>query len=300
MFFVACLASLLSLVSATNFVGCFSDPEVLEGQVGQLQPGIFPVDCLVNCANEGKIYTYEYAQYRNGLGYDQWCLCTNNAPDYRYITDGTGSCDPGFFSPGDVTVSTSLTSFTFVACYPSAGALDFSTQVGNLYECLTECSAYQFARLAFREGERLGYCFCYATDALWSGEHYTPCNQGDWYIYQQSNQPSSFVKRSKARLQYINQRESLCPEGLTACNLPSGPSDSYECIDISLDPESCGGCLHGRYESDIVNHPVRPTIGIDCTALENIVISDVTCVQGQCVVGACEEGFALQHGACVA
>ncbi|WWD01607.1 hypothetical protein V866_008552 [Kwoniella sp. B9012] len=267
--------SLLGLTYASDLVGCFSYPEVLKGQIGALQPGIIPVDCLANCVREGKTFTYEYAQYRNSLGYDQWCLCSDDAPDYRYLSSGPDTCDPGFSTPGDVTVSAPLAPFTFDACYPGIGSADVGHQISDLFQCLSSCASYKYARLAFHADGEGGYCHCYLADELWSGDHYVPCNRGAWYIYQQTIQPSSFAKRGLAGMS-IRKNDQFCPDGLTACNLPLASTEGYECIDINIDPESC----------------------LDCTNIHNPIINTITCVRGQCMIGSCEDGFALHEGIC--
>ncbi|OCF36305.1 hypothetical protein I317_02042 [Kwoniella heveanensis CBS 569] len=82
--------------------------------------------------------------------------------------------------------------------------------------------------------------------------------------------------------QTVAQRRSFgqCPEGLTPCKLGS---NAWECLDISNDLESCGGCPDEG--------------GVDCS--ESIGPSQMTCHDGQCDVTRCLRGFSLLNNTCV-
>lgn len=74
----------------------------------------------------------------------------------------------------------------------------------------------------------------------------------------------------------------LCPMGLSACPITStsGPTTDFECLDVTNELESCGGCASiGR--------------GQDCTAIEGAW--NVGCEQGSCAVYSCAAGFKLAH-----
>jgi hypothetical protein len=70
--------------------------------------------------------------------------------------------------------------------------------------------------------------------------------------------------------------------GLSACPITStsGPTTDFECLDVTNELESCGGCASiGR--------------GQDCTAIEGAW--NVGCEQGSCAVYSCAAGFKLAH-----
>ncbi|WVW83331.1 hypothetical protein I302_105350 [Kwoniella bestiolae CBS 10118] len=148
----------------------------------------------------------------------------------------------------------------------------------------------------YQGGESQGNCFCYATDDLWANQPFTTCKIGDWYIFEQSVQPSAFARRQhKARLDLLDRsKNAYCPDGLTACNLFDQSRDGYECIDTTLDPESCGGCIHGEYGA-----LTETTAEVDCTAISGTTLSHVACNMGKCVLSGCGEGYDLVDQSCV-
>ncbi|WWC61328.1 uncharacterized protein I303_103909 [Kwoniella dejecticola CBS 10117] len=284
-----------TFVTAYDFYGCFSYPNALDGQVGEWL-GIFGASCPDTCTAQGKKYSYEYDKWRGRPGIDQYCYCTDTPPDFQYIEDGWENCEPGYTDFGDVTVSAHLTPFTFNYCTTSPNTLELSTPVQTVFECFDHCGSHTYARLYFNGGEPQGNCFCYDDNSLWATRPRTTCNLGDWYIYQRDVQPSSLVKRQKARLE-SERKHRLCPEGLTACGL-SSVNDDYECIDILSDPESCGGCITHRHG---VHEELRDGTqgGTDCTALAGVLATGVVCSVGQCEILACEEGHVLKDQICV-
>ncbi|KAF9445196.1 hypothetical protein P691DRAFT_735384 [Macrolepiota fuliginosa MF-IS2] len=77
-------------------------------------------------------------------------------------------------------------------------------------------------------------------------------------------------------------RELICPTGMEACGIWGRNARTWECVDTMSDLESCGGCV-----IHLPNGYGRE--GQDCTALPGV--SDVSCVQGQCVVHKCMPGY---------
>ncbi|GFZ45770.1 hypothetical protein JCM24511_03500 [Saitozyma sp. JCM 24511] len=69
-----------------------------------------------------------------------------------------------------------------------------------------------------------------------------------------------------------------CNPGLTACLVPGGRANRYECLDTTSTLDSCGGCTSQGQ-------------GADCTALEGA--SDVQCLQGKCLISSCDKGWLL-------
>lgn len=112
--------------------------------------------------------------------------------------------------------------------------------------------------------------------------------------------PSS---RARARARERRTLTSLCPTSHTACSV--GSAGGYECIDTSVslrrppgfflsltsrlhsqsNLEQCGACATDG--------------GVDCTALDGV--SAVGCVEGQCEVWRCEDGWTFDAvaSACV-
>lgn len=73
----------------------------------------------------------------------------------------------------------------------------------------------------------------------------------------------------------------MCPTGLDACPITGSlVSGEYECLDVSAELESCGGCVSlGQ--------------GQDCTTIEGAW--NVGCEQGSCAVYTCQAGFVRSH-----
>ncbi|BGP32462.1 hypothetical protein JCM10296v2_004243 [Rhodotorula toruloides] len=76
-----------------------------------------------------------------------------------------------------------------------------------------------------------------------------------------------------------------CPDGETACPLPSG---GFECVDTTNSLTSCGGCVGSGYT------------GKNCLAIPGAL--SVQCADSQCHVGSCFRGWRYSKdgfGACV-
>lgn len=79
------------------------------------------------------------------------------------------------------------------------------------------------------------------------------------------------VKPSRA----FKREDALCPKNKTKCVIDPEWSDSYECLDLESNLESCGGCMSQGE-------------GQDCTAIEGAAA--VSCVKGKCVVSQWLDG----------
>ncbi|BGP16601.1 hypothetical protein JCM10213_000484 [Rhodosporidiobolus nylandii] len=73
-----------------------------------------------------------------------------------------------------------------------------------------------------------------------------------------------------------------CPAGERAC--PIGQLGGWECMDVSNELESCGGCPGERTSSNCLTLP----------GAEN-----VACIESQCIIASCMPGFRLLNGRCV-
>jgi hypothetical protein len=85
------------------------------------------------------------------------------------------------------------------------------------------------------------------------------------------------VKPSHKHRRSLASPES-CNAGWTACLVPGGKANRYECLDIASTLDSCGGCTSQGQ-------------GVDCTTLEGA--SDVQCLEGKCLISSCEKGWLL-------
>ncbi|KAJ6510569.1 hypothetical protein C8R45DRAFT_814680 [Mycena sanguinolenta] len=77
-----------------------------------------------------------------------------------------------------------------------------------------------------------------------------------------------------------------CSKGHTACPIPGRGAKSWECIDTQTELESCGGCVYSDFSTSLLG-----LAGTDCTAIPGV--SDVSCVNGRCVVRKCVSGYNL-------
>lgn len=79
-------------------------------------------------------------------------------------------------------------------------------------------------------------------------------------------------------------RDTSCTRGLTACGVLGGKRNAFECVDTLSDLESCGGCV-----VPLTVH--SKASGADCSAITGV--SDVSCVNSQCVVHRCRSGYTV-------
>ncbi|KAI5481289.1 hypothetical protein MNV49_004911 [Pseudohyphozyma bogoriensis] len=92
-------------------------------------------------------------------------------------------------------------------------------------------------------------------------------------------------RQATARMGRRRSLNILCSEGFEACVTPGSSltqKAGYECVNIMEDLEACGGC------------PGTPA-SVDCTAIPGATA--MSCVEGQCIVTACEVGYELVEGA---
>ncbi|WWD01610.1 hypothetical protein V866_008555 [Kwoniella sp. B9012] len=275
---------------AEVYVGCFLPgvTESLNAEWHSLGP---TDDCLAICRSENRVYTYQLdALATGGVTFTRRCACTDKAPDYRHMAGEI--CHPDAIDLYGVWKAHSTWSYD--ACYRSPGSPGGSAQqIDNIEDCFSMCSDSRYATLSLTRvgSEAEGYCTCYNTADPWNDLPLSGCAYGDWYVYTRSTTPSGFVKRHRSSGE--KDREEYCPAGLTACNIPGLREEDHECIDISMDPESCGGCLHGEFRRQ------KSSTGVDCTALPGKLPSDISCHHGKCIASICETDFRLREGGCV-
>ncbi|WVQ98931.1 hypothetical protein IAU59_006063 [Kwoniella sp. CBS 9459] len=147
-------------------------------------------------------------------------------------------------------------------------------------------------------------CFARPIDSNWQcacgssigSPSYTACGLNNYLVYYHDPiaQASQLTRRKlRERLSESSRQAADCPAGLTAC-VVAGYSDSFECIDTNAEIESCGGCINGLFGMG------NFTSGTDCTAIPGIAFGAVTCTAGRCESFACQDGFSLVDGECVA
>ncbi|EAU83478.1 hypothetical protein CC1G_04734 [Coprinopsis cinerea okayama7 len=85
----------------------------------------------------------------------------------------------------------------------------------------------------------------------------------------------------------LTAENAKCPTGFTACGILGRHAGSWECVDTQRDLESCGGCMVS------LNNDLNNRDGQDCTAIQGV--DDVACVQGQCKVNKCMDGYTVSE-----
>ncbi|WVQ70292.1 uncharacterized protein L199_008518 [Kwoniella botswanensis] len=263
---------LIGLTEAEVYVGCFL-PGVTEGLNAEWH-FLGPTD---DCLN--REYTYQLeALTTGGVTFTRRCACSDKAPDYRHMAGEI--CHPDAIDLYGVWRADSIWSYD--ACYRSPGCPGGSAQqIDNIENCFSMCSESRYATLYLtRVGfEAEGYFTCYNNSNPWSDLPLSGCAYGDWQ------------HRDRGRLDIKERTEQVfCPLGMTACNLAE--AEGYECLDTGLDPESCGGCMHGQYGV------VDSAAGTDCTALTGTTLYSVICSSGRCVMTDCGDGYDLIDQSC--
>ncbi|WWC92250.1 uncharacterized protein L201_007204 [Kwoniella dendrophila CBS 6074] len=194
------------------------------------------------------------------------------------------------------------TAFSFEACYESTGSnTNLRTTFPDTPEaCFASCATYGGAAFSPVGGRYVCQC---ATDITGDGPEACPSgsrDDGGFYLFKQAIEPQPTGGNSRRQLKERRRRaEALkhqyCPTSLTACVVGSD-FESFECVDLRSDLESCGGCMNGLYGPTAGNNT---TIGKDCSAIPNVALGGVTCSRGQCEVSACKYGYALVNNQCI-
>ncbi|OCF30888.1 hypothetical protein I317_01612 [Kwoniella heveanensis CBS 569] len=183
------------------------------------------------------------------------CFCSNTAPANNIIQpalDSDGTCD----TPDQSYVFVSSSTYDLVGCRSteSAGGMVI---VASPQACLGACLYFPYAML--RATASAYECVCGQAGDV--GPQAVTCGMDVWITYEHDSGafvagPTGFVKRQQRdqkRLEEIEKFENrFCPAGLKACKVP-GDDFAFECLNVDDELESCGGCLHGEYESDLTN-----------------------------------------------
>ncbi|WVR06262.1 hypothetical protein IAU60_003292 [Kwoniella sp. DSM 27419] len=100
------------------------------------------------------------------------------------------------------------------------------------------------------------------------------------------------IRSRLVRAQAEMRSYRYCPAGLTPCGVDSSDPTAYECIDTSVELESCGGCLHGSMND------LESVLGQDCS-MTGATLGHANCSQGRCVASACQNGLEPVEGTCL-
>ncbi|WWD04758.1 hypothetical protein V865_002829 [Kwoniella europaea PYCC6329] len=247
------------------------------------------LECSTYCGADG--YTYSGWQQSSLT-----CYCSNGYPAGYYITTGT---DAGCTDTTQLSVRVTKTSFQNLGCRNSVTYQNDGYSASTVFDvgtCLQSCSEGFIATFRGTGGSNTYTCHCSQGGLASVGDSVT-CGAGTYFtFYHSADAQASGLSRRRAReskeLQARRQRREVeyCPYGLTACNV-GGYSNNYECLDLSTELESCGGCMHGQYGNS------SATAGQDCTA-SGAALGASTCVNGKCVASACKKGLRLIDGTC--
>ena len=269
--------------SAGAFIGCVSAAFDLFG--GDHFMTSTHAQCQQTCASRGATYSY----YCDTIF--KKCICSDSPPKNKKIvlTKGPQKCKLSYYG-------THLgTDYQYQRCDKECKVKTSMTKVNSPGECFEQCKNYNYAivRPIAKFLSKNWGCACGNSPA--GGGQALLCGSLSDYVYWQPNAgpvPSGLRKRDAFRAE-IAEKRGLCPGGQTACRVASG--EGYECVDTSSELESCGGCVHGEWESK--NSKASQAYGVDCTSLPAVLPGSVTCNAGRCQVSACEEGFKpVQNG----
>ncbi|OCF45392.1 hypothetical protein I317_00637 [Kwoniella heveanensis CBS 569] len=278
------------------FIGCVPAADQPSGAVNQGESGQTSDGCQFYCSINNKAYSFWTSSYSGAGKYSTQgapaCVCSDTEPSTGAITSTISADeDTVCVTATDYQVFKAYTTEQFQGCTSPNAYLHSTTGYTSYEQCLSACasSAYTFVKPL----ETSWQCFC---GSSMGSPALTECGLNKYLIYYHDPiaQASQLTRRKlRERLNESTRQAADCPSGLTAC-LVEGYTDSYECIDTNAEIESCGGCINGVFGS------TNATAGTDCTALAGVALGAATCTAGRCESFACESGFSLVDGACVA
>ncbi|ORY30173.1 hypothetical protein BCR39DRAFT_587965 [Naematelia encephala] len=278
------LLVVVSSVQASTFVACVS-PTSASTRTVQTS-----VDSEASCEAEcNGIFSYSFYVTSTDA-----CYCSNTGPtaaEYVSAPDGSGDC-----VTTDATVKSLITTFAFQTCTAGPSSTSSPTDsetVTTLDQCFTFCENSRALIFTPSTGENNFACSCGTADYTNSND--LTCTAGTAYFYTHPEAASaSGLSRRRLRLALGKQMsDRSCPAGLTACLLAQKAA-GFECVDISNEVESCGGCLHGNYDKQtLTDH-----IGVNCMRYEGVSSNAISCMQGRCEAHLCKKGYTLRNGTC--
>ncbi|WVF71977.1 hypothetical protein IAT40_006787 [Kwoniella sp. CBS 6097] len=269
------------------FLSCIASANKPSGAIAGSDFINTPQDCVDNCGGSTYAYFTEYFPLFQSAG----CLCSNTPPSNSWVTSTVSAAqDETCATNTDFAAYKVRTTEQFQGC-ASASSYQSTGGYNSIEACLSACaySPYTFARPVDSNWQ----CAC---GSSLGSPTYTACGSNSYlaYYHDAIAQASQLTRRKlRERLSDISRQSADCPAGLTAC-IVAGYSDSFECIDTSAEIESCGGCINGVFGQ------TNATSGSDCTALTGVALGAVTCSAGRCESFACQDGFSLVSGECIA
>ncbi|KAI9637792.1 uncharacterized protein MKK02DRAFT_42163 [Dioszegia hungarica] len=246
LFHYSVLASLalVNLASAANaFVGCRT--ALISPIAGSGRMAANPTLCSTQCLNTyGPSFqppTFLYSVF--GTASDGWnCHCSADVQDYMSIQSSQSVASPATYQNGNFAVTRLGTSFTLSGCYATASV----GSIGQASDCFAFCSTSRSTMIGIIPSDG-PMCYCELTATLGPAE---VCGRSTVFVYSRSvaAAASGVMRRREKVAKRAAQEEMakrLCPFKRLACIIPG--TDSYECIDLSIELESCGGCINGTF-----------------------------------------------------
>lgn len=301
-FALAALAG-MGAVMATRvphaFIGCYAEaPDSVYVGTASTAP---------LCADLALAQGYRVAHFLKGV---KECYASNNgAAHNKYLTGFPTACP----LTGYTTYATG-TPYNWLKCpssvvwdkreefAPDVPGYDFNSGA----ECLAHCAAKGTQYVITMPGdmnvpEPKLRCFCAKYHPV---VVHATCTTGGFFMYDGTSSikptPSGFKRRAEAAARLIEEEyfvaNPVCPSQKQGCFVSANPDDGYECIDTQEELESCGGCRHGIYSPTGLTAKV---VGVNCLRIKGVDPLAVSCVDGQCQVGACARGYSHVNGECV-
>ncbi|WVW83323.1 hypothetical protein I302_105342 [Kwoniella bestiolae CBS 10118] len=278
-------------VRAAAYIGCFNRTVIDPFPSIQIPFDPAVTTCSTICLG----YPVTYAIYwpQNSTPISEWiCQCSQSSPNGNEL-------HPAFFSEGcdfpwvSVDVVRPAGNFQWSGCWILPPGITPWTDVATFADCFDRCQSTPLAYAQY-VGET-AQCIC--TSSYPPVDLPLECGQNTPFLYYHDVIPSGFARRQAKRRLDEQIVLGQCPSGTTACNTaPDG--QFFECLDTDTEIESCGGCAYGVFGKDPKKE--KGGKGIDCTSLEGVRLGAVTCAAGSCVASACEDGYSVRNGSCIA
>ncbi|WWD22911.1 hypothetical protein CI109_107406 [Kwoniella shandongensis] len=239
-YFLIALSTALS-VHAAAYIGCIAGVP----RTGLRVTGMTTNQaCFASCVTRG--YNFAYLQQNN----PSTCFCSSTGQTYATLVgseDAYGTCATPRYQAYSV-----VSTFQFQSCTtPLLGVAASVSTVTDFPTCFENCKMNRYALFTPALLSTNFQCNCY--DSVPLSLTLVACQKGPIsltsFLYGHPAQFSGQAKRAlKERLEYNmrEERKALCPGRKTACSIP-GAEDSFECIDIDTELESCGGCIYGTF-----------------------------------------------------
>ncbi|OCF32407.1 hypothetical protein I316_05832 [Kwoniella heveanensis BCC8398] len=242
----AILASTTLQAAAYSYVGCADSSQGSAG--GGSTTAASVAACAAYCQPTAASAPFFY--YRADASI---CTCSNVSPtpsSYVPAQDSQGTCSTSSYAAYSIS-----TTFEFQGCDSN---MVTDENPGDNFASLEQC----FAACADKGSVMINpYAFddvfgCRCNSAYTIDGSATTCGIYTWYTYVHTPAAAaSGLARRNLRMraeQARLARQTFCPHGAKACSVEGSP-DTYECVDVGTELESCGGCVHGEFQSTAAN-----------------------------------------------